>query len=171
MGWINQFYFLKNSSFSDEAIYDFQFYLFFLIKEIHAQSQYAECKDNRESPRRSSKDVESENVSSSGQTTKIAIDTGTESSTEWNTRNSSLRKIENTPIRDTGSVLEKIGEFHKVKLTSIDSFHFNSISKHSVLKLNKNILKKSYHRIFSMIETWHKKPTILLSIFYKFQQK
>lgn len=84
-------------------------------------------------------------MSSSGQTTKIAIDTGTESSTEWNTRNSSLRKIENTPIRDTGSVLEKIGEFHKVKLISIDSFHFNSISKHSVLKLNKNILKKSYH--------------------------
>lgn len=88
-----------------------------MIINFSIQSQY-ECKDSRESPRRSSKDVESENVSSSGQTTKIAIDTGTESSTEWNTRNSSLRKIENTPIRDTSSVLEKIGEFHKVKLIS-----------------------------------------------------
>lgn len=90
-----------------------------MIINFSIQPQY-ECKDSRESPRRSSKDVESENVSSSGQTTKIAIDTGTESSTEWNTprRNSSLRKIENTPIRDTSSVLEKIGEFHKVKLIS-----------------------------------------------------
>ncbi|CAD1469606.1 unnamed protein product, partial [Heterotrigona itama] len=70
-----------------------------------------ECKEHGESPRASSKDPE--NVSSSGQTAKIAAETRTESSAEWNLRNSSLKKQENTPIRDTNSILEKIAEFHK----------------------------------------------------------
>ena len=56
-------------------------------------------------------------MSSSGQTAKIAADTRTESSAEWNLRNSSLKKQENTP-RDTNTVLEKIAEFHKVTLAS-----------------------------------------------------
>lgn len=62
-------------------------------------------------------------MSSSGQTAKIAIDTSTESPTEWNPRNSSLKKQENAPVRDTSSVLEKIAEFHKVKFVSRQSFY------------------------------------------------
>ncbi|CAK9829884.1 1-phosphatidylinositol 4,5-bisphosphate phosphodiesterase epsilon-1 [Anthophora retusa] len=77
-----------------------------------AKSQY-EYKDIHDSPRSSSKDVESENVSSSGQTAKTAIDSSMESSAEWNLKNSSLKKPENTPVRDTNTILEKVAEFHK----------------------------------------------------------
>ncbi|KOC71351.1 1-phosphatidylinositol 4,5-bisphosphate phosphodiesterase epsilon-1 [Habropoda laboriosa] len=80
--------------------------------ELLFQSQY-EYKDVRESPRSSSKDVESENVSSSGQTAKTAIDSSTESSAEWNSTNSSLKKQDSTPVRDTNAVLERVAEFHK----------------------------------------------------------
>ncbi|XP_076389293.1 1-phosphatidylinositol 4,5-bisphosphate phosphodiesterase epsilon-1 isoform X2 [Megachile rotundata] len=72
-----------------------------------------ECRDNHESPRSSSKDTATETVLSSGQTEKIAIDSSTESPTEWNSRNSSLKKQESAPNRDTNFVLEKVAEFHK----------------------------------------------------------
>ncbi|XP_076173797.1 1-phosphatidylinositol 4,5-bisphosphate phosphodiesterase epsilon-1 isoform X3 [Ptiloglossa arizonensis] len=68
-------------------------------------------KDNRESPR--SKDVDLENVSSSGQTTKMTLESITESPSECNSRNTSLKKHENTPVRDANSILEKVAEFHK----------------------------------------------------------
>uniref|UniRef100_UPI001478712C 1-phosphatidylinositol 4,5-bisphosphate phosphodiesterase epsilon-1-like n=1 Tax=Osmia lignaria TaxID=473952 RepID=UPI001478712C len=78
-----------------------------IASESKPQHEY---KDNHESPRSSSKDSDTETALSSGQTAKIAIDSSTESPTEWNLRNSSLKKHEN---RDTHFVLEKVAEFHK----------------------------------------------------------
>ncbi|XP_053978148.1 1-phosphatidylinositol 4,5-bisphosphate phosphodiesterase epsilon-1-like isoform X2 [Hylaeus volcanicus] len=83
------------------------------LREVIASESKSQqgCKDNRESSR--SRDTDSENVSSSGHSTKITLDSITESPSECNSRNSSLKKQDNTPLRDTNSILEKVAEFHK----------------------------------------------------------
>ncbi|XP_043265479.1 1-phosphatidylinositol 4,5-bisphosphate phosphodiesterase epsilon-1-like isoform X2 [Colletes gigas] len=82
------------------------------LREVIASESKSQhgCKDIRESPR---KDVESENVPSSGHTGKITLDSITESPSECNSRNSSLKKQEHTPLHDTNTILEKVAEFHK----------------------------------------------------------
>ncbi|XP_076629671.1 1-phosphatidylinositol 4,5-bisphosphate phosphodiesterase epsilon-1 isoform X2 [Colletes latitarsis] len=82
------------------------------LREVIASESKSQhgCKDIRESPR---KDVESENVPSSGHTGKITLDSITESPSECNSRNSSLKKQEHKPLHDTNTILEKVAEFHK----------------------------------------------------------
>ncbi|XP_076673578.1 1-phosphatidylinositol 4,5-bisphosphate phosphodiesterase epsilon-1 isoform X1 [Andrena cerasifolii] len=80
------------------------------LREVIA-SESQEGKEKRESPR--SKDADSENVPSPGHAAKIDADSNPESSPGCNSRSSSLKKQESTPIRDATSVLEEVAEYHK----------------------------------------------------------